>query len=235
LDLVARLATVQGLATSVAHELNQPLGAILSNAEVVELTALKDLPPDHPLYEVLSDIVAQARRAASIIGDLRKAIDTQSAAMVPLSLNVVVDEVASLVGHDTLPGSLHIELQLADTIPMTMGSAVQIRQVILNLVANARDAIQRAQCTDGRIVIATQRIDDLWLAVTVTDNGDGISPDSIDQLFKPSPMANEGRAGMGLWISQMIAEQHGGSLRCGNNAGRGAWFTLMLPVLLRDE
>jgi signal transduction histidine kinase len=227
---VARVATVQSLTTMIAHELNQPLGAILSNAETIELSMLEHLPDDDPLREVLIDIASQARRAADIIRNLRNLIERRNLDVVSLSLNPLVQQVADLARMDARTSPVQIHLQLLDNLPQVQGSAVQLQQVILNLIANARDAIAHAGVNEGHIAIVTRQDDPMWLRVAVIDNGPGVQPALMEHVFSAFFTTKEGGTGMGLWISQMIVEQHGGELRVENVPAGGACFSFSLPV-----
>lgn len=227
---MGRVATVQSLTSTIAHELNQPLGAILSNAETIELAMLDKLAADDPLREVLADIAAEARRAGDIIRNLRKLIEKRDANLTVLSLNAVVNEVVDLARLDARWEAIRIETDLADPLPDIVGSDVQLQQVILNLVVNARDAIRQSQVAHGVITIRT-RIDDVrWVRLSVIDNGPGVPPEKISEILQPFFTTKEGGTGMGLWIAQMIIEQHGGKLEVTNLSGGGACFSFALPV-----
>lgn len=227
---MARVATVQSLTTMIAHELNQPLGAILGNAETIELSMLEHMAADDPLREVLADIANQARRAADIIRNLRNLIERRNLDVVPLALNPLARQIVDLVRMDTRTGPVRIHLQLAEALPPVLGSAVQLQQVILNLIANARDAIAQAGIAEGVIAVVTRQDDPLWLRVAVIDNGPGIPPNLIEHVFSAFFTTKEGGTGMGLWISQMIIEQHGGELQVENMPDGGACFSFSLPV-----
>jgi len=227
---MGRVATVQSLATTIAHELNQPLGAILSNAEAIELSMLDSMAADAPLREVLADIVGEARRAGKIIRNMRDLTEKRDIETTVLTLNPLVQQVAELVQMDARWDSIHIELQLAEMLPPVLANAVQLQQVIINLVANARDAIRNSAAGQGVITITTQQLDERWLRVEVFDDGPGIAPDKIASILKPFFTTKEGGTGMGLWISQMLVEQLGGKLEFANIPDRGARFSFTLPV-----
>lgn len=227
---VARVATVQSLTTMIAHELNQPLGAILGNAETIELSMLERLPADDPLREVLADIAHQARRATDVIRNLRNLIERRNIDVAPLALNPLVQQIVDLVQMDARASPVRIHLQLADGLPPVLGSAVQLQQVILNLIANARDAIALAGVADGHIAVVTRQDDPRWLRVAVIDNGPGIQPALVEHVFSAFFTTKDGGTGMGLWIAQMIVEQHGGELSVENMQGGGACFSFSLPV-----
>jgi signal transduction histidine kinase len=227
---VARVATVQSLTTMIAHELNQPLGAILGNAETIELSMLERLPQDDPLREVLADIAHQARRAADIIRNLRNLIERRNIDVAPLALNPLVQQIVDLAQMDARASPVRIHLQLADKLPPVLGSAVQLQQVILNLIANARDAIALAGVADGHIAVVTRQDDPRWLRVAVIDNGPGIQPALVEHVFSAFFTTKDGGTGMGLWIAQMIVEQHGGELSVENMPSGGACFSFSLPV-----
>jgi signal transduction histidine kinase len=150
--------------------------------------------------------------------------------VVSLSLNPLVQQVADLARMDARTSPVQVHLQLLDNLPLVQGSAVQLQQVILNLIANARDAIAHAGVDEGHIVIVTRQEDPMWLRVAVIDNGPGVQPALMEHVFSAFFTTKEGGTGMGLWISQMIVEQHGGELRVENLPAGGACFSFSLPV-----
>lgn len=230
LTRMGRVATVQSLTTTIAHELNQPLAAILSNAETIELTMFDKLSLDDPLREILADIATEARRAGQIIHNLRNLTQKREVQIVPLNINSLMREVVELASLDMRWESIRLELKLESDLPMVMGSAVQLQQVLLNLIANARDAIKQSEIANGFISIETKKLDSRWLQISVTDNGPGIQAEKMDSIFKPFFTTKNGGTGMGLWIAQMIIEQHGGKLDVRNEARAGTRFSFSLPV-----
>jgi len=229
---IGRVATVQSLTSTIAHELNQPLGAILSNAEAIELLTLQHLSSGDSLLEMLADIVSEARRAGDIIRSLQNLMEKRDAEMSLLALSPLVRQVIDLVRMDTRWESIEIKMELADPLPSVMGNAVQLQQVILNLVANARDALRQAAIAEGLITVKARQSNARWIEVSISDNGPGVPSGDIDYIFKPFLTTKEGGTGMGLWIAQMIVEQHGGKLSLSNAPGGGAQFGFSLPIVV---
>ncbi|MES3007969.1 MAG: ATP-binding protein [Pseudomonadota bacterium] len=228
---MGRIATVQSLTTTIAHELNQPLGAILSNAEAIAMSMLDGRPADDPLREVITDIVDEARRAGNIIRNMRRLTEKRDITSSELALNEVVTQVTSLVRLDTRWEAVRIEVQPAASEPHVMGNAVQLQQVIINLIANARDALLHANRVDGLITISIQQNDSRHATVQVCDDGPGVPADKLCDILKPYFTTKQGGTGMGLWISQMLIEQHGGKLEFNNLATGGACFSFTLPTV----
>lgn len=230
---MGRIATVQSLTTTIAHELNQPLGAILSNAEAATMSMLNELPAHDPLREVIADIADEARRAGNIIRNMRRLTEKRDIVTSELSLNEVITQVAELVRLDTRWEAVRIEVQPAASDPRVMGNAVQLQQVIINLIANARDALLQANSSNGLITIAMQPSQDSrHVTIQVWDNGPGVPEDKLCYILKPYFTTKEGGTGMGLWISQMLIEQHGGKLEFNNLPAGGVCFSFTLPTLL---
>ncbi len=230
---MGRIATVQSLTTTIAHELNQPLGAILSNAEAANMAMLDDRPADDPLREVITDIVEEARRAGNIIRNMRRLTEKRDIVTSELSLNDVVTQVAELVRLDTRWEAVRIEVDPAASDPQIMGNAVQLQQVIINLIANARDSLLQADIADGLVTIAIEpSADSRYVTIRVCDNGPGVPEDKLCDILKPYFTTKEGGTGMGLWISQMLIEQHGGKLEFNNLPGGGVCFSFTLPTVV---
>lgn len=226
---VARAATVQSLAATLAHELERPLAAIVEHAATVERSMPRRAPADDPLRAALRGIAPQAQRAADVVHDLRRLIDRRLAA-APLALNPLVRQVVELAQLDGRAQPARLHLQLAEDLPPLLGSAVHLQQAVLNLIVNARDTIVRAGIADGHIAVVTRRHDAQWLRVAVIDNGPGIRPTLVDPVFGTYFDTEGGGADLGLRIAQMIVEQHGGELQAENAPGGGGCFSFLLPV-----
>lgn len=230
---MGRIATVQSLTTTIAHELNQPLGAILSNAEAATMSMLDHLPEGDPLREVITDITEEARRAGNIIRNMRRLTEKRDVVTSELSVNEVVTQVAELVRLDTRWEAVRIEVEPASSDLCVMGNAVQLQQVIINLIANARDSLLEANSPDGLVTIRITPSDDRsHVTIQVCDNGPGVPEDKLCYILKPYFTTKEGGTGMGLWISQMLIEQHGGKLEFNNLPAGGVCFSFTLPALM---
>jgi two-component system sensor kinase FixL len=227
---VARLSTMGALASSLAHELNQPLSAILSNAQAGS-RFLAATPPD--LAEVrgaLADIAQDTKRAGEVIRQLRALVKRDETHLQPLNLNGVITEVVQLVHSDMLIRNASIALELDRALPLVSGDTVQLQQVLLNLLLNAFDSM--AEVPEGRrtAVLRTRRWDASSIRVEVCDCGTGISPERLVNLFERFRSSKRDGLGLGLSISHSIVEAHRGRLWAENNHDRGATFYFTLPV-----
>jgi signal transduction histidine kinase len=229
-----RVSTVGELTTSLAHELNQPLTAILANAQAAR--QLLGSGPEHDeLREILSDIVEEDKRAGEVIRRLRALLRKGAPEYAPLDLNTLVAEVVGLVANDATIRNVAIRLDLASEPARVRGDRIQIQQVLLNLLLNAMDAM--ADLPAGRrLALVTTAIANEEGAVhlAVRDTGSGLSVADPDHAFEPFYTTKPAGMGMGLSIARSIVAAHGGRIWARDNAGAGATFTFSLPLVPRD-
>lgn len=228
---IARAATVQALTTQIARELDRPLGEILERADTIEQALRERGPTKATVRRMLAEIATAARSANDIVDDLHTLIAQRGLDVVPLALNPLVQQVVELAQAEVPAHGARLHLQLAEGLPSVLGSALQLQQVIFDLIDNARDAITRAGQADGHIAVVTRREDPSWLRVAVIDNGTGVQPALADHVFSAFFTTKQNGSGMGLWIARLIVEQHGGELQFENVPGGGACFSFSLPVL----
>ncbi len=231
---VCRLSTMGEVATGMAHELNQPLSAIVNYANGCSRRLQGGSGQTEELVGAMGQITAQAQRASEIIKRLRALVGKQPPIRTRADLNHLVREVSSFVEFDTSRLGLQIELELArEAIPVQV-DLVQIEQVLLNLVGNALDALEERSKDQRRLRIHTgMRDGDAW--VVVEDTGPGIARERLAGLFDPFVTTKEGGMGMGLAISQTIVENHEGRIWADSELGRGSAFHLTLPLALPTE
>jgi signal transduction histidine kinase len=217
------------VATGMAHELNQPLSAIVNYANGCTRRMQSGAGQTEELLGALGQITVQAQRASEIIRRLRALVGKQPPIRADADLNHLVREVCSFVEFETGKLGLQIELDLApEPIPVHV-DLVQIEQVLLNLVRNGLDALEEAPGAERRLTIRT-RVDPGGEArVSVEDNGPGVAPERLARLFDPFFTTKEGGMGMGLPISQTIVENHDGRIWAESEPGRGTVFHLALP------
>jgi C4-dicarboxylate-specific signal transduction histidine kinase len=226
---VTRVSTVGQLAASLAHELNQPLGAILRNAEAGELF-LHDPSPDlDELRAILADIRQDDQRAGAVIDRMRALMKRRDPERHRLDLRLVVDDLFALVYADAEKRRVRLARESDPALPPVLGDRVQLQQVVLNLLLNAMDALE-ATPPERRLVTVRARPVGTTVEVTVSDTGPGIPADTLSRVFEPFFTTKPAGLGMGLAISRDIIEAHGGRLWAANNAAGGATFTLTLPV-----
>jgi signal transduction histidine kinase/ligand-binding sensor domain-containing protein len=229
LEHVARVALAGELAASLAHEVNQPLTAIVTDAESAQhVLAARGTSAGTELRDILDDIVAQGLRASEVIRGLREFLRTGSPEARPLDLSVLVREMLPLVRRELEDNRVQVVLGLASPLPAIEGRRVQLGQVIVNLVMNACEALAGVS-GDRRVVISTAAIDGR-VEVRVSDTGPGVPPEVADRLFDPFVTTKPQGMGMGLAICRSIAEAHRGRLTAEPAPGGGLTMVLSLPV-----
>jgi signal transduction histidine kinase len=224
-----RVTALGQLATALAHELSQPLGAILRNAEAAELHLNNPSPDLDELRAIVADICKDDRRAGDVIEQMRALIKRRTLQMNPLALNELVRDVISLVHSDAVARHVALDCLVAPGLPLVAGDRVHLSQVLLNLIMNGMDAIQTSPGTNKRVVIEARSREEGGVEVAVTDSGPGVLPEVIDKVFDPFYTTKSGGLGMGLPISRTIIEAHGGRLWAEHAAsGRGLTFRFTL-------
>ena len=225
---IGRVSALGELTGSLAHELNQPLTAILNNAEVAQQHLEADVIDVAKLQDILSDIVADDKRAAGVIRRLRTMLKKGELEHLPLDVNDIVREVTDLVRTDTILRDIPARLELGAGLPMVRGDRAQLQQVVLNLVLNGLEATSGSSGRARGLLIRTSA-GDKEVVVAIEDAGPGIDPAHLDRLFDPFYTTKGEGLGMGLSIARTIIGAHGGDLRASNNAGGGATFAFTLP------
>ena len=225
-----RQTTAGELSASIAHELRQPLGAILSNTETVELMLELQAPNLEEIKLILADIKRADQRADGVIERLRRLFSKSAVETQDVDLNEIVGEVIGILAAQAAAHNVTMKTALIPDPLIVKGDRVQLEQVILNLVVNAIDALADAGTGYRRIKVRTRLVDENTAELRVSDKGPGIRPDVLKQIFEPFFTTKQGGMGMGLAISRTIVEAHGGQLSAENRAGGGANFRLTLPV-----
>ena len=224
-----RVSTIGELTTSLAHELNQPLAAILANAQAGRRMLAAEAKPGE-LREILEEVIADGKRAGEVIQRLRELLRKGETERAPLDLNALVQDVIKLLGNDVMLRGVTLRSELAPGRLTTRGDPVQLRQVVLNLVINALEALAEVD-GERRIVIRTERLTGGLARTSVEDSGPGLRPPDASDLFKPFYTTKEKGMGMGLSIARSILESHGGAITAWNNPRTGASFAFTLPLL----
>jgi len=225
-----RVSTVGELTTSLAHELNQPLTAILANAQAAR-QLLGDEPGDDEMREILSDIVEEDKRAGEVIRRLRDLLRKGSPEYASLDLNALVGDVVRLVGGDATLRNVTIRLEMAAAPAQVKGDRVQIQQVLLNLLLNAMDAMAYVP-VEKRVALVSTAVaaEEGSVHLAVRDAGSGLQKGETDRIFEPFYTTKSSGMGMGLSIARSIVTAHGGRIWARNNTGAGATFTVSLPL-----
>jgi PAS domain S-box-containing protein len=231
----SRLALLGELTASIAHEVNQPLGAILSNAEAAEMLLAKGEASLPEIRQILADIRRDDLRASEVITRVRALIGNRETRMEPLDVNDLLESSMRLVSHDVQRRGVILSRAYALNLPAISGDRVQLEQVLLNLLLNAMDAIKGVSLADRQVILRSARSDPGAVEISVADNGHGIAPDKLERLFDSFYTTKESGMGLGLSLARSIAEAHAGRVTAENNAGGGATFRLILPILADPE
>ncbi len=224
----SRVAAVRELLSSLAHEINQPLAAILGNAEAAQLLMGSGAADKKELEEIVEDIVADDRRAAEVVRGLRSMLKPAGTERRPLGFNELIEEVLSILRNDFLIRKIAVDLDFGASIPSIAGDRIQLQQVILSLIVNAFEAMESAD--QPRKMVLKTRATEREAILDVVDTGAGIPEESLDSIFKVFVTTKPDRLGMGLFLSRSIVLGHNGRIWAENNADRGAAFHVALPL-----
>lgn len=232
---VARIATLSALTASIAHEVNQPLTSLVTNASIC-LRMLAADPPNLELARTTAQrTIRDANRASEVIARLRAMFVRKEGVLEAVDLNGAAAEVLALSSGELQRARVDLRSDFASDLPIIRGDRIQLQQVVLNLVLNARDAMLAVD-EWPRALIVTTRIDEVGqILLTVRDAGSGISPDRLDRLFDTFFTTKSEGMGVGLSISRSIVQSHGGRLWAANNGdGPGATFFFSIPLAGAD-
>ena len=227
---VVRRTTLGELTASIAHEVNQPLTAVVSNAEAC-LRWLDRRPPDlDAVRRSVNWVIDDGNRASEVIRRVRALANKTEIEKVPLDVNDVVREVIVLVQRELTSHQVLLRMELAPTLPTILGDRVQLQQVMINLVMNGVEAMQPVTDRPRELAIRSRQDETQQVLVSVTDCGVGISVEDANQLFTPFFTTKSSGMGMGLPICRSIVEAHGGRLWAARCEPRGALFQFTIPA-----
>jgi two-component system sensor kinase FixL len=229
---MARVTTMGELAASIAHEVNQPLTAVVANGNACLRWLAGEEPNLDEAREAVVRIVSEGKRAAEVIQRIRSLLKKSPPQISQLDVNEVVREVLVLTNHEILKKRVSARVELAPGLPAISGDRVQLQQVILNLVMNAVEASAQAGENSHELVVKSEKSGTDQVTVAVTDTGMGIDPDKLDKLFHPFFTTKPNGMGMGLPISRSIIEAHGGRLWAVRNEGSGSTFKFSVPAVV---
>lgn len=227
---LTRVSTVGQLASSLAHELNQPLTAILSNVQAAQRFLEADPIDLAEVREILKDVVQDDYRASEVIRRIRAIVKNGDLEVVSLDLAGVIRDVVLLVRSDAIVRGTKVTLDMDDDLPPVHGDKVQLQQVMLNLLLNAFDAMNNVPPVDRVASVKVTREGKDRVGIAICDRGHGLSADKLDKIFKPFFTSKPQGLGLGLSISRSIIDMHHGRLWAENNLDRGATFFVTLPV-----
>jgi PAS domain S-box-containing protein len=225
---VTRLTTLGELAASIAHEVNQPLAAIVANGDACLRWLGRDAPQLDEARAAVEGMISDGNRAAEVIRRIRALSKKTDTLKIPLPINEIIDDVILLLQREVLGHRASLSLELASELPLVLVDRIQLQQVIINLVMNGMEAMASVADRPRELKILSRREADQVL-VAVQDSGVGIDPEHVDRLFNAFFTTKPSGMGMGLSICRSIIEAHGGKLRASRNAGAGATFQFALP------
>ncbi|KWN74433.1 ATP-binding sensor histidine kinase [Burkholderia ubonensis] len=225
-----RVATMGQLTASIAHEVNQPIAATVTNAQAA-LRWLRAQPPEvDEVGQVLVRIIKDANRAADVLGRIRELVRKAQPRKEPLDINEAIREVIELTRGEAVKSFASVQTQLADGLPFIEGDRVELQQVLLNLIVNAFEAMSGVSDGVRQLHISTGIADAGCVLVTVRDSGPGFAPQSVEQIFAPFYTTKPTGLGMGLSICRSIIDAHGGRLWASANLPRGAVVQFTVPA-----
>jgi PAS domain S-box-containing protein len=227
---VVRITTLGELAASIAHEVNQPLAAVVANAEAGLRWLDRGTPDLAAAHRSLEWIIDDGNRAGQVIRRVRALANKTEIEKVPLDVNEVVREVIALERGELIGHQVSVRTELAPALPMILGDRVQLQQVIINLVMNGIEAMQSVTDRPRELLIRSRQDEKQLVIVSITDCGVGISAENADRLFNAFFTTKSSGMGMGLSICRSIMEAHGGRLWATANIPHGATFQFTLPV-----
>ena len=230
LSHLSRVALMGEMSASIAHELNQPLAGILSNAAAGQRFIDRGDVDQREIRELLGDIIADSRRASDVVRGIRGMVKKEKMARRSVDLNEVVTDALRMASPDALLHSCQLETSLDPNLPAIQGDPVQLQQVLLNLAINAFDAMREIPASKRKVVIATQSRGDGTVRASVRDYGVGVSEEMQNRLFDPFVSTKTEGLGMGLAIVRSIVESHGGTITAENADGGGTRFEFVVPV-----
>jgi len=231
LQQASRLGMLGELTASIAHEVNQPLGAILSNADAASMLMELPDPPLDEIREILSDIRRDDMRASEVIRQVRAMMTSGETHMAALHPGELAMGVVAMVRHDCRRRSISLACDVAGNLPEVSGEKVRIEQVMLNMLLNSMDALREVVPEKRQIRMAVARTDDGMVDISVADTGPGVPADLMERIFENFFTTKSEGMGLGLALSRSIAEAHGGKLVARNIPDGGACFHLILPAI----
>ena len=223
---ISRVSTMGELTASLAHEIKQPIGAAVTNAEACMRSLVSNQPSLLDAREAALEMVRDARRAADIIDRVRALYQKGSSQLEPIDVNEVIGEMVDMLHNEASRRSVTMRTDVAEGLPKVIAGRVQLQQVLLNLMLNGLEAIRSAS---GELVVMSQLTQDDQLLISVTDTGVGLPTENVSQIFNPFFTTKSQGTGLGLAITRSIIESHGGRVWANGNSGRGATFHFTLP------
>jgi len=224
-----RAASLGELSSALAHELNQPLAAILYNAQAAQLFLARGEFDMEEIRHILGDIVTDDQRASEVIRRLRALLTKGEFQPQLLDANELIQEVLKLMNHDLIARKVGVITQFTPGLPSIRGDRVQLQQVLINLILNAGDAMSQRPRHVRTLTLGSCRVTGAGVEISVADTGSGIPPGGEEKIFEPYHTTKPQGLGLGLSLSRSIVFAHGGRLWAENRAGGGAVFHCTIP------
>jgi two-component system, LuxR family, sensor kinase FixL len=231
---LVRVASLAELSTALAHELNQPLTAILSNAQAAQIIVDQGKGGSEAIRPILDDIIADDKRASEVISRLRLLLKKSDFQPQPLAANELIQDVIKLMHYDLMARNVSVVTEYTPDLSLIRGDRVQLQQVLINLIFNAGDAMSGQARSARTLTLRSGRAEANVIEITVADTGTGIPPGSTEKLFEPYYTTKPQGLGLGLSVSRSIVQAHGGRLWAEALAQGGAAFHFTVPVWKGD-
>jgi len=227
---VTRATTVGQLTASIAHEVNQPLGAVVTNGHACLRWLAGKSPNLGEARKALQRIIRDGNRASEVVARIRSLLRNDNPTRTQFSLGDIIGEIVAMTEAEVQRRQVSLQIRLEPKLPQVTGDRVQLQQVLLNLVMNSLEALGEVTKGTRLLTIEAGRESSGAISVAVQDTGIGIDPQRIKEVFEPFHTTKPGGLGLGLWISRSIIEAHGGRLQATPNEGPGVRLSFTLPV-----
>jgi C4-dicarboxylate-specific signal transduction histidine kinase len=227
---MTRMSAMGALAASISHEVNQPLAAVVTNADACMMWLSSEPPNLEEARAAVECIAQQGTRASDVVRHIRAMFTKTAPERATVQINDLIREVGALIEGAALRNQVQVEIELDAELPVTMGDRVQLQQVIVNLMLNGIEAMSEVDDRPRRLVVRSQAQDSDELLVAVRDSGVGIDPKNEKRIFDAFFTTKDQGMGMGLSISNSIIEAHGGRLWANSNSDYGATLQFTLPA-----
>jgi two-component system sensor kinase FixL len=232
---VTRVATLGELTASLAHEVNQPLNAVMNNAQAAIRFLHREQPDLDEVGEALGDIVRDGKRAAEVIQRLRQFLRPGEMHAQAVDLNQVIEEATALTRNEFQSSNIKLRFSLTDNLPPVWADRIQIQQVVLNLLINAKEAMDQAGANPREILVMTEVEDEETVKVSFRDRGPGLTSENLEKIFEPFYTTKTAGMGLGLAISRSIIASLGGRVWARPNPDQGATLAFALPIFKGDH
>jgi PAS domain S-box-containing protein len=232
---VTRVATLGELTASLAHEVNQPLNAVMNNAQAALRFLHREQPDLEEVGEALGDIVRDGKRAAEVIQRLRRFLRPGEIHAQAVDINQVIEETTALTRNEFQGSNIRLRFSLTENLPPVWVDRIQIQQVVLNLLMNAKEAMDQAGTNAGEIFVMTEQEDEETVKVSFRDRGPGLTSENLEKIFEPFYTTKTAGIGLGLAISRSIIASFGGRVYAMPNPDQGATLAFALPIYKGDH